>query len=259
MKNEYKCVLEGIMKFNAYMNLASPVNNAVVGDAVYDLMYINSEWQVQNKRSITNAMSSNQPGIIIVLESPHIGEFDSKGKGLLPLQNDKLFIEKFYQAFSTSKNLSTANTLNTTQSYSVYLINAIQYQCSLGLPTECYRDYIFLYYWETMYSDFEKRLQSVINDNTIAIINLCTKGKHSRCTKIHNCQKNSMDYMGIKCGKRFMKKLDVEFPHGSQATDLQNLVEIAIKNVLESKSLTIPYTTGMHPAAWYLLNKKLIK
>ncbi len=128
------------IKENHNTNLSSPIYYAHVDDAIYDLKYINSKWQLGNKRLITNTMPNNQSNIIVVLESPHIDEFDSKGKGLLPLQNDKFFINKFYQAFSTSKNLSTANTLNTTQSYSVYLINAIQYQCSLGLPTEYYRD-----------------------------------------------------------------------------------------------------------------------
>lgn len=128
------------IKENHNTNLSSPIYYAYVDDVIYDLKYINSKWQLGNKRLITNTMPNNQSNIIVVLESPHIDEFDSKGKGLLPLQNDKFFINKFYQAFSTSKNLSTANTLNTTQSYSVYLINAIQYQCSLGLPTEYYRD-----------------------------------------------------------------------------------------------------------------------
>lgn len=59
--------------------------------------------------------------------------------------------------------------------------------------------------------------------------------------------------------KKIMKKLDVNFQYGRQSTDLQNLVEISIKNVLKNNSLSIPYTTGIHPAAWYLSNKKLIK
>ena len=79
------------IKENHNTNLSSPIYYAHVDDAIYDLKYINSKWQLGNKRLITNTMPNNQSNIIVVLESPHIDEFDSKGKGLLPLQNDKFF------------------------------------------------------------------------------------------------------------------------------------------------------------------------
>lgn len=254
MKREYKESLKSILNSNKLVNAANPINNAIVADAVHDLKFKNSQWGLFNKRIISNTPSQNQPNIIVVLESPHIDEFDSNGKGKNPLEKDEYFKDNFFLVFSQSNKLSNVNTLNVNQVYSVYLINAIQYQCSLGLPTEYYRDYIFLYYWETMYLNFESRLKNLLNGNTIAIINLCTEGKHSKCKQIFNNKNKTMDYMGINCGIRFMKKLGVKFPYKSPAKNLRNLIE----KVINKNSGSIPYTTWKHPSSWKVLKTKLI-
>ena len=200
-----------------------------------------------NKQTINSNVTSSQQSIVVILESPHISEFNFSGKGIMPLVNDSLFVKEFGQAFSTSQSLMYHNIqLNTNTKYLVYLINAIQYQCSLGVPTEYFRDYIFLYYWGQKYQDFETRLQNLLNNNTIAIINLCTKGTHKLCQHLYNASTCQFDKMYLNCGIRFMNKLGFNFPRG-KVKNLQDLVEKSVNYIIQNMPFTIPYTTGKHP------------
>lgn len=63
-----------------------------------------------------------------------------------------------------------------TKTYGLILLNAIPYQCSLGLPTGCFRDEIFKIVWNTDgENDFVVRLRNVYRQGDV-IVNCCTKG-----------------------------------------------------------------------------------
>ena len=249
MKLEYITTLNNLILDNAKTNKASPLYNATVQDAVYKLVHNGIKWNLLNKRKITFPLPQNQKNIIVILESPHKDEFDSYGYGLMPLEKDKSFTKKFVRLFSNSKELKVG--LNRLTEYSVYLINAIQFQCSLGLQTAYYRDYIFLHYWEDKYMDFESRLKSLLNNNTIAIVNLCTKGSHKKCRQIFNNATQQYDIMFSKCDNRFMNLLGLKFHRTCNVNSLQELVGDSVKYVISSQLYSIHYTTGTHPSCWW--------
>ena len=252
MKQEYVTTLNVLMAANSLTNNANPIYGSKVEDAVYDFQFNNSQWVLSNKRPINRVSIQNKDSIIVVLESPHVEEFDSNGKGVMPLHRDSYFCNNFYRALSSSNAIgsSVSKKIQSINSCCVYLMNAIQLQCSLGFPPKYYRDYIFLYYWETMYKDFERRLQGLLNQNTIAIINLCTQGGHSNCNQFFNWKTQKMDYMGNKCGTRFFSRLGFNNPNKNTPKSLQSIIEASVKKVISQAQLSILYTTGAHPSSW---------
>lgn len=102
--------------------------------------------------------------VILILESPHIREF--------------------FQPFGPAKG-STGRLIRKhlceilvdrcVESWDVYLVNAIQNQCSLGKVPSKYRDAVFCRAW-SLYGEqnFIDRLRALVNEQTI-VINACTK------------------------------------------------------------------------------------
>lgn len=117
----------------------------------------------------------------IVLESPHKDEFDNNqaiGPAIGTTGNN---IEK-YLPKEILDYLARGDEKIPSGRYKVLLINAIQYQCSLGTYTNKYRDKIFSKMWKSQNinkenedkNDFCNRLES---HNPKVVINCCTKGK----------------------------------------------------------------------------------
>lgn len=108
--------------------------------------------------------------IFLILESPHIDEYKgdtapAKGKTGLNIRN--------YLNLVVYRNLDKF-VIDT--EYKVVLINAIQYQCSLGVKKSPYRNEVFLRCWAKFgHDDFVTRLKSRLNLGDI-IINAATKG-----------------------------------------------------------------------------------
>lgn len=115
----------------------------------------------------------NSKKLAIVLESPHVKEFDKSGIGIKPAQGyTGSNLKEYLPGLIEQLNLDTK--LNGV--YEVQLINAIQYQTSLGLNTKIFRDRIWLSCWFFGGSDaFFKRIEGYQPD---IIINLCTQGSH---------------------------------------------------------------------------------
>lgn len=259
MKRNYVATLKNLMTANALTNRANPKYGSIVEDAVYDMQCNNGIWSLGNKRLISSAGKLNQDNIVVILESPHIWEFDSTGTGLMPLRRDSCFKQDFVQAFSSSPSVINKVNLNQQMSYSVHLMNAIQLQCSLGVPTEYYRDYVFLYYWETMYVNFESRLHSLLSNTTLAVINLCTQGSHKECKQFFNSTSNQWDFMGTNCDNQFMNLLGFKFPYNNSVNSLQGLVDESVAKVINNKSPSTLHTTGIHPASWRRVNKNILR
>jgi hypothetical protein len=116
--------------------------------------------------SIENFSKSTR--LLVLMESPHVQEFQgdpgpAKGRtGAL-----------------IRKHLRYLTGLEFFVNFEVILINAVQYQCSLGCATKKYRDRVFLEYWnQAGKENFTRRLESIYRPEDV-IINCCTKGNGS--------------------------------------------------------------------------------
>lgn len=142
----------------------------------------------QNKRSqnvtkpqtLINPLKiqANSNSILIVLESPHIDEYDIKTHyPIAPLNGSRTkFSNNFYKYINTKLPLLSGQ-------FNVYLINAIQYQCSLGISnvTKLVKEINFANEWgKKGKRDFIERMNKIIKKikrNDFFIINCCTKGQ----------------------------------------------------------------------------------
>lgn len=125
-----------------------------------------------NKKDFPLRMSSDKrptfkPCLILVLESPHILEFSDKkprpanGKTGVQIRENitKAVTRKYYN-------------------HGLIIINAIQYQCSLGETPKKFRDNVFIGVWNSAGEyDFIRRLKNIYFKGDV-IINSCTKGNN---------------------------------------------------------------------------------
>jgi len=108
-----------------------------------------------------------QPCIVMVLESPHVGEFIGTPGPAKGFTGDMICNHLPVALRDLNLNLNR---------FGLILINAIQHQCSLGTDTSLYRDLIFRAVWAGGgREDFCSRLQSVVRPGDI-LMNCCTKG-----------------------------------------------------------------------------------
>ena len=145
----------------------------------------------QNEDKIKKYISQNAAKtIVIVLESPHTDEFlkEEEWKAIGPACGTtgrnlyKWLPEVLLNYVPCMIGLKKDNykaTYNSNKDimqdcYAIKLVNAIQYQCSLGDKTEVFRDEVFSNMWndDTIVS-LRKRLNEVAPQ---IIINCCTKG-----------------------------------------------------------------------------------
>ena len=143
--------------------------------------------------------------LVLILESPHVDEFDPQTH----LPNGPAFGE-------TGANLNRylMDILHDQQvfdlpqgTYRLILMNAVQYQCSLGEKPPLYRDGIFLSCWEKQEyrQSFCQRLQDVLERfSPCIVINCCTCGTHDQTLTGHKGAPNSVFYqkMGLSPLKR---------------------------------------------------------
>ena len=124
----------------------------------------------------TNTTPLRSP-IVIVLESPHKSEFSGlKPLGIAHGKTGILFNKKFETLISKTDIFQD---LTVNDIHDIILVNAVQYQCSLGLPLNKYenklkRDEIWLTCFERQCAcDLRDRISAL---QPFAVINLCTKG-----------------------------------------------------------------------------------
>jgi hypothetical protein len=118
--------------------------------------------------------------VILILESPHKAELN-----LDPPQPAK---------GTTGRNigdyLCEIDALKQYADYGLVLMNAIQYQCSLGLDPKCVRDKIFVECWKKGGAkDFERRLRETYKPGDV-LLNCCTKGTDKRGKLVTNVIRN---------------------------------------------------------------------
>ncbi|WP_382321335.1 hypothetical protein ACFJI0_17025 [Hydrogenophaga sp. UC242_53] len=135
--------------------------------SAFGRMHQASEWHsVQREPALSRPEG---PALIVVLESPHIEEFEGD---LGPAKN------------ASGTGFALACWLRTVvgheaddKDYSVILVNAVQYQCSLGCAPKAHRDEIFMAVWQDYGEiDFKERLTAIHRKGDIVLC-CCTAGK----------------------------------------------------------------------------------
>ncbi len=170
---------------------------------------------------------------IFVLESPHKSEFKDDGTPIAVAQG------------ATGKNFDEAiiNFLVLSQYhhkcfspgyYEVWLINAVQYQVSLGIEPKNYRSILFQIAWHSFAkTNFSERLKELVkNDSNSVIFNACTKGNGA-------LKKKSEKLIGdMKLSKDIVSKLKTS----EKDINLNLLVQEAIEKCsLKSYKASHPY------------------
>lgn len=121
--------------------------------------------QTFSERSLAT-MRPNSPCIIVVLESPHVDEFIGD-----------LGPAKGFTGEMIRMHLHKALPLGNISAYGLIVMNAIQYQCSLGVSTDLYRDRVFRAAWNHGGREsLGARVEQLFRHGDI-LVNCCTKGK----------------------------------------------------------------------------------
>lgn len=126
--------------------------------------------QILGKQSfpqrILATLRPNMPCVIMVLESPHIDEFiGNPGPA------------KGFTGEMIRMHLHMALPITNLHAYGLIVMNAIQYQCSLGVSTDLYRDKVFRATWNSgARESLGDRVKQLYRHGDI-IMNCCTKGK----------------------------------------------------------------------------------
>jgi hypothetical protein len=175
-------------------------------------------FQDQTVKMQTNIPDGNI--FLLILESPHTDEFDKNGEPIGPAngptgRNIREHIAKIFPNFSD---------------YHLILMNAIPFQCSLGVATEHFRDGVFAKAWgnnaigKNFFKDRLKKLLKKLQNKNVVIVNACTKG--------YNVAKDS-----------------------NQRPFLWHLVQNSIETLTLDEEKTIRYFRINHPSSW-ARNKK---
>lgn len=249
MKAVYKLIIKKIIKNNSKTNMANPNFNKCVPDAVYNYFYISNKgfrWVYPTRLQHYASSCPVIPTVLVILESPHKSEFDNiTGNPKLPLMNDN----KFKTLFSKKIQPLLSNLSYTNGCFQVVLMNAIQLQCSLGRQTVEYRDYVFLYFWEKLHIDFEKRLSNFLQGNNVClVVNCCTKGRHKEHKWLSNSKNKTKPGAQKSCNRAFVSELGIKKSltkkHGCALRDFV-AESINVVNVTN-----IPVLPVSHPASW---------
>jgi hypothetical protein len=136
-------------------------------------------------RKLVDTRPNHKGCLIMVLESPHINEF--KGEPC-PANGPtgKLIREHILNVIGLSEY----------SQHGLIIVNAIQYQCSLGYSTKKYRNKVFISCWESGgQENFVKRLNNVVRDGD-TIVNCCTLGG-DKTVSLRNKVQDAISYNGV--------------------------------------------------------------
>lgn len=157
------------MNFNQIVTVAAPEYGRQPETRLCPDQYVGRLPEVINHLDFPFRVAAEErpdaPCLIMVMESPHRDEFigapgPAKGKTgeLIRL------------------HLGAAIDCTELQDMGLILLNAVQYQCSLGMDTALYRDKIFRAFWANSgEEDFSIRLSVTFKPGDI-LMNSCTKG-----------------------------------------------------------------------------------
>ncbi|ELC8462487.1 hypothetical protein LI063_05410 [Clostridium perfringens] len=222
-----------------YVGFFEVINHEVCN---HDLWFCKNLRRINSKNIKINCnkflKNTNKKNLVIVLESPHIDEFNglrcniapAPALGVTGCNLDKYFIELIN---SKINNCGIEDGV-----YNVILTNAIQYQCSLGEEPEIYRDRVWLDLWlfKNYNSNFIQRLYKYSPD---VIINFCTKGSHR---KDHLRPKGTKTFINAEYINSINKNHNI-----TGKVTLRELVSKEIKNNFKNNCIILE---GNHPSSW---------
>lgn len=222
-------------KLNGAIENHKQINNKPCPDEKrYYICFKEDKFIISKKSS----RKGDLPKLIFILESPHKREFNNEGKPLGPakgrtgckfdnaLCNFLVLAQHHYDCFVHGE-------------YEVWLVNAVQYQVSLGAKPKEYRSILFQVIWHSFgKKDFEKRLKKLLtpaNQGSV-IFNACTKGSEINTPNA----KDLIKTMNLQQNDTLLKELKTT----SENIDLNQLVQKSIESLSE-KSFK-----ASHPSQW---------
>ena len=134
--------------------------------------------------TLNKTPKEEENNIVIVLESPHKDEY----KTTIPHPAIGTTGNNLSKYFNCLLDLLKNNIQNSTTCH-VYLMNAVQYQCSLGFATEDFRSEIFKDIWDN-YDGRNSFLDRLKKLNPNIILNLCTNGPYKLQNMVQNAIKS---------------------------------------------------------------------
>ena len=202
--------------------------------------YINDEWKFKQNNILPNdriaepnILIKNKVNdrIVIILESPHKDEY-SKQITAPAMGTTGENINKYLLDILNKK---IGNPQIDKKEYDVILMNAIQYQTSLGIDTEYFRDRVWLTLWNKgdLRKEFIKRLEGY---NADIVFNFCTNGSHKK------------DLIYILDKKRNSSNMTFQYID-TNVYLLKEFVQTAIEESNLSSS-NVKIFKGPHPSSW---------
>ena len=248
-------VIEAFAKRNSGLKCCNKTSFIVCPDIMAGLIscshteiYFSVKKRYNNKSKLGTGKRKNKvKTIVIVLESPHVDEFAScASRKYVIFYDDEITatpaigktgdkLQKFFEDKVKKTGFIDENT-----EYRVILMNSVQYQCSLGYPTNKYRDHVWLDLWFNykLRDDFKKRLASYHPD---FIVNCCTKGNHTAEVEAPNGTKTliNREYLDYCC-----------IPKKVNPATLHDYVQDAIDEYVKESKMEVKTYKGTHPYSW---------
>ena len=234
--------------------------------------YINDEWKFKQNNILSNDRIVNKSNIcitdkvndriVIILESPHKDEYSKTIPAPAPAMGETGRNIKEYLLEILDKKIG--NPKDNEKKYDVILMNAIQYQTSLGIDTEYFRDRVWLTLWnkEDLRKEFIKRLEGY---NADIVFNFCTNGSHKKdLIYILDKKRNSsnmtfqyIDSLNLNIKRKEGNNLYIDEKVVCKVTKKDNtnvyLLKEFVQTAIEESNLSssnVKIFKGPHPSSW---------
>ena len=239
---------------------------------VATVKYENNKWEFEKENILPDKRINNfsdvdvgakkNKRIVIILESPHKYEYSKTIPAPAPAMGETGRNIKEYLLEILDKKIG--NPKDNEKKYDVILMNAIQYQTSLGIDTEYFRDRVWLTLWnkEDLRKEFIKRLEGY---NADIVFNFCTNGSHKKdLIYILDKKRNSsnmtfqyIDSLNLNIKRKEGNNLYIDEKVVCKVTKKDNtnvyLLKEFVQTAIEESNLSssnVKIFKGPHPSSW---------